>query len=71
MRRILLASYGIVLFSLTTFILVYFSFFFSPMDFDQKAIIYVMSFLGYAACSLVFYIWNNERKELRTNKGLK
>lgn len=71
MRSILLASYGIVLFSLTTFILVYFSFFFQPMDSEQKMIIGFFSFFGYAACSLVFYIWNDERKELRTNKGLK
>lgn len=71
MRHILLISYGIVLFSLTTFILVYFVFFFTPMDAEQKTIIYVFSFLGYAASSLVFHVWNDERKQLRTNKGLK
>lgn len=71
MRHIMLISYGIVLFLLTTFILVYFLFFFEPMDSDQQIIIGMFCFLGYAACSLVFYVWNDERKELRINKGLK
>jgi hypothetical protein len=67
----MLISYGIVMFLLTTSILVYFLCFFGPMDLDQKMIIGLFCFLGYLACSIVFYTWNDERKMLRTKKGLK
>lgn len=63
MRQLVLLCYSIVLFSLTTFILVYFAFFHEPsLQTDQAWIIGLFSFLGYAATSLAFYVWLDNRK---------
>jgi hypothetical protein len=61
MRQIMLISYCIILFLLTTFILVYFLLFMDLYS-DQKMMIGLFSFLGYSASSLTFYVWNDERK---------
>ena len=61
MRQLILLCYTIVLFSLITFILVYFNLFFTPsLNDDQTIIIAMFSFFGYAACALAFYVWYNE-----------
>lgn len=63
MRQLVLLCYSIVLFSLTTFILVYFAFFHeTSLQTDQAWIIGFFSFLGYAATSLAFYVWYDNRK---------
>lgn len=63
MRQIMLLSYSVVLFLLTTFIASYFFFVYEySMDTEQQMLIGIMCFLGYAASALVVFVWNNERK---------
>lgn len=68
MRQLILLCYIIILFSLTTFIMVYFNWFFEPsLDDDQTIIIGLFSFFGYAACAIAFSVWYDERQTKKKN----